>query len=84
METTDNQQGRLAKAESEIKAMVRRCTCGEGYRVKGLEYDTGGCLRYKDALAVARKASEMGGTEEWARRYAITLDGSPKWSRRRI
>lgn len=74
----------LAKAESDVKAMVRRCTCGEGYRVKDLEYDTGGCMGRKEALAIARKATEMGGTEEWAKEYAITLDGSPKWSRRRV
>lgn len=67
--------GPLARAESEVKAMVRRCSCGSGWRVRGLEYDTGGCLRYENALAIARKASEIG-VEEYRRNYAINLDGS--------
>jgi len=75
--------GPLAKAEAEVKAMVRRCSCGTGWRVAGLEYDTGGCMDYDRALSIARKATSMGGTEEWAKQYAITLDGSPKRSRRR-
>lgn len=75
--------GLLAKAEADTKKMVRRCTCGEGHRVRGLEYDTGGCLDYGHALSIARKAQEIGGTEEWAKRYSIFLDGSPNWSRRR-
>ncbi len=69
--------GPLAKAEAEVKAMVKRCTCGMGWRVRGLEYDTGGCLDYVQALHIARKASAMG-VDEWRRQYAINLDGSRK------
>jgi hypothetical protein len=69
--------GPLAKAEAEVKAMVHRCTCGSGYRVTDLEYDTGGCMDYDQALRIARKASEIG-VEEWRRLYAINLDGTRK------
>lgn len=69
--------GPLAQAETEVRAMVKGCSCAGGYRVAGLEYDTGGCLTYEGALRIARKASEIG-IDEWRRRYAIFLDGTPK------
>lgn len=70
----------LAKAEADVKAMVRPCrsaSCYGRYRVAGLEYDTGGCLDYDQALRIARKASEIG-VDEWRRLNAIHLDGTPK------
>lgn len=67
--------GPLARAEAEVKAMVQGCTCGAGWRVRGLEYDTGGCLAFGQALRIARSASEIG-VEEWRRRHAINLDGN--------
>jgi hypothetical protein len=82
---TDRPEGLLAQAEAEVKAMVKPCrsaSCFGRYRVAGLEYDTGGCLTYDEALHIAREATAMGGADEWAKCYAIRLDGSPKWSRR--
>lgn len=71
--------GPLAKAEADVKAMVKGCSCARGYRVRGLEYDTGGCLDYAGALRIARKASEIGVTE-WRRHYAINLSGERKYA----
>lgn len=75
--------GPLAKAEAERKAMVRPCrsaSCFGRYRVAGLEYDTGGCLDYHQALRIAREASAMG-VDEWRRNHAINLDGSRRRTR---
>jgi hypothetical protein len=72
--------GPLATAEAEVKAMVRPCrsaVCFGRYRVAGLEYDTGGCLSYDEALHIARKASEIG-VDKYRFLYAIHLDGTPK------
>jgi len=72
--------GPLAKAETQVKAMVKPCrsaSCFGRYRVAGLEYDTGGCLTYEEALAIAREAKRIG-VDEWRHRHAIFLDGSPK------
>lgn len=70
----------LARAEEEVKAMVKPCrsaSCCGRYRVAGLEYDTGGCLDYDGALSIAREASRIG-VEEWRRLYAINLNGERK------
>jgi hypothetical protein len=76
----DIPKGPLAKAEAEVKAMVKPCRAGScfgRYRVVGLEYDTGGCLTYDQALRIARKASAIG-VEKWQRNYAINLSGERK------
>lgn len=70
--------GPLAKAEAEVKALVRPCvsaSCFGRFRVAGLEYDTGGCMDYEQALRIARKATEIGGVDEWRKRYAVNLNG---------
>lgn len=59
----------LAQADAAQRANVKRCTCGVGYRVKGIEYETGGCMTYDQALATSRALDAMGGREEWRRRY---------------
>jgi hypothetical protein len=69
--------GPLARAEAQVKAMVRPCrsaSCHGRYRVAGLEYDTGGCLGYDAALNIAREASKIG-VDKWRRLYARNLDG---------
>jgi hypothetical protein len=59
----------LAQADAAQKANVKLCSCGWGYRVKGIEYETGGCMDYDQALATSRRMDAMGGPAEWRRRY---------------
>jgi hypothetical protein len=59
----------LAQAAAAQKANVKGCTCGAGYRVKGIEYETGGCMPYDQALKTSRALDAMGGPDEWRRRY---------------
>jgi hypothetical protein len=67
--------------QTEAEKLVKPCvsaSCYGRFRVAGLEYDTGGCLTYEGALAIAERAIEMGGVDEWRKRHAIFLDGTPK------
>lgn len=67
--TTNQLTPRLARADAAQRANVRRCSCYVGWRVRGLEYDTGGCLTYDAALAISRRMDEVGGPDEWRRRF---------------
>jgi hypothetical protein len=69
---------RLAKADAAQRANVKPCRsayCRGRYRVRGLEYDTGGCLDYDTALRISRKMDEVGGPDEWRRIYGRRFSG---------
>lgn len=59
----------LAKADAAQRANVKRCSCGSGFRVRGIEYATFGCMPYEQALATSRHMDAIGGPEEYQRRY---------------
>lgn len=71
----------LARMEANRRCRRPSRSTGAAGARGGSAETAGGCLTYKEALSIARKAFEIG-VDEWRYRYAINLNGERKRYRR--